>query len=38
MFDQAKEHYGKILGEIRDSGLWKEERVIAVTQVAAAVQ
>jgi glycine C-acetyltransferase len=32
MFDQVKEHYSKILGEIRNSGLWKEERVIASPQ------
>ena len=32
MFEQAQEHYGKILGEIRNSGLWKEERVIASPQ------
>jgi glycine C-acetyltransferase len=32
MFEQAKEHYGKILGEIRNAGLWKEERVIASPQ------
>src|SRR5215213_5962233 len=32
MFQQAQEHYGKILGEIRNSGLWKEERVIASPQ------
>ena len=32
MFEQAREHYGKILGEIRNSGLWKEERVIASPQ------
>src|SRR6266436_2273302 len=32
MFEEAREHYGKILGEIRDSGLWKEERVIASPQ------
>ncbi len=32
MFEQAKEHYAKILGEIRGAGLWKEERVIASPQ------
>jgi glycine C-acetyltransferase len=32
MFEQAREHYGKILGEIRKAGLWKEERVIASPQ------
>jgi glycine C-acetyltransferase len=32
MFDQAKGHYEKILGEIRGAGLWKEERVIASPQ------
>src|SRR3954462_3070287 len=32
MFEQAREHYEKILGEIRGAGLWKEERVIASPQ------
>jgi len=32
MFEQAQEHYGKILAEIRNSGLWKDERVIASPQ------
>src|SRR3954468_8218370 len=32
MFDQAQEHYSKILADIRNSGLWKEERVIASPQ------
>jgi glycine C-acetyltransferase len=32
MFEQAQEHFGKILAEIRNSGLWKEERVIASPQ------
>src|SRR3954451_8134262 len=32
MFEQAREHYGKILEEIRRAGLWKEERVIASPQ------
>ncbi|HEV8378659.1 MAG TPA: glycine C-acetyltransferase [Tepidisphaeraceae bacterium] len=32
MFEQAQEHYSKILGEIRNSGLWKEERVITSPQ------
>jgi len=32
MFDQAQEHYSKILADIRSSGLWKEERVIASPQ------
>jgi len=34
MFDQAKKHYEGILGEIRDAGLWKEERIIASPQGA----
>src|ERR1051325_7006422 len=34
MFEQAQEHYGNILAEIRNSGLWKEERVIASPQGA----
>jgi glycine C-acetyltransferase len=32
MFDQAKEHYSKILGEIRSAGVAKDERVIESTQ------
>ena len=32
MFDQAREHYGKLLADIRNAGLWKEERVIASPQ------
>src|SRR5436853_6288379 len=32
MFEQAQEHYSRILAEIRESGLWKEERVIASPQ------
>src|SRR5258706_4528303 len=32
MFEQAQELYAKILAEIRNSGLWKEERVIASPQ------
>src|SRR5437762_3829027 len=32
MFEQVREHYGNILAEIRNSGLWKEERVIASPQ------
>ena len=34
MFEQASEHYQQILAEIRDSGLWKEERIIASPQGA----
>jgi glycine C-acetyltransferase len=34
MFDQAREHYQKILDEIRESGLWKHERIIASPQGA----
>jgi glycine C-acetyltransferase len=32
MFDQAREHYRKVLGEIREAGLWKDERVIGSPQ------
>src|SRR5437867_9313204 len=32
MFEQAQDHFSKILSEIRNSGLWKEERVIASPQ------
>jgi glycine C-acetyltransferase len=35
VFDQARDHYRSILDEIRRSGLWKEERVIASPQAAA---
>ncbi len=34
MFDQAKQHFEGILGEIRDAGLWKDERIIASPQGA----
>ena len=34
MFEQAKSHYQSVLDEIRDSGLWKEERIIASPQGA----
>ncbi len=32
MFEQAKEHYQTILSEIRESGLWKDERIITSPQ------
>jgi glycine C-acetyltransferase len=32
MFDQAREHYRKVLGQIREAGLWKDERVIGSPQ------
>ena len=32
MFDQAQKHYGAILDEIRQAGLWKEERIIESPQ------
>jgi glycine C-acetyltransferase len=32
MFDQARDHYAKTLADIRNAGLWKEERVIASPQ------
>ncbi|MCX4246135.1 glycine C-acetyltransferase [Paraliomyxa miuraensis] len=35
MFSQAKEHYAAILGEIRDAGLYKDERIITSAQGAA---
>jgi len=35
MYSQAKEHYASILREIRDAGLYKDERVIASPQGAA---
>jgi glycine C-acetyltransferase len=34
MFDQVKQHYTAILDEIRQSGLWKEERIIESPQAA----
>jgi glycine C-acetyltransferase len=34
MFEQARAHYAGILDEIRQSGLWKEERVIESPQAA----
>jgi len=34
MFDRARDHYRAILDEIRSSGLWKEERIIASPQGA----
>ena len=34
MFDQARPHYQKLLDEIRESGLWKHERIIASPQGA----
>ena len=34
MFEQAKEHFTKTLNEIRDAGLWKEERIITSPQGA----
>lgn len=35
MFDNARDHYRSILAEIRDSGLWKAERIISSPQGAA---
>ncbi len=35
MFEQARAHYAGILDEIRQSGLWKEERIIESPQAAA---
>ena len=35
MFSQAKEHYAAILSEIRDAGLYKDERLITSAQGAA---
>jgi glycine C-acetyltransferase len=32
MFDQARDHYRAILDDIRDSGLWKEERILESPQ------
>jgi glycine C-acetyltransferase len=34
MFTQAKKHYTAILDDIRDSGLWKDERIITSPQGA----
>jgi len=34
MFQSAREHYRKVLDEIRDSGLWKDERIISSPQGA----
>jgi glycine C-acetyltransferase len=34
MFDHVKQHYTAILEEIRQSGLWKEERIIESPQAA----
>ncbi|MBL8714777.1 MAG: glycine C-acetyltransferase [Myxococcales bacterium] len=34
MFDDARAHYQKTLGEIREAGLYKEERVISTPQAA----
>src|SRR5688572_30609985 len=34
MFDNVREHYRAILDEIRQSGLWKEERIIESPQAA----
>ena len=34
MYTQAKDHYAKIVQEIRDSGLYKEERIIESPQAA----
>jgi glycine C-acetyltransferase len=34
MFDQARQHYAAVLDEIRDSGLWKDERIISSPQGA----
>jgi glycine C-acetyltransferase len=34
MFEQARQHYEEILAEIRDAGLWKDERVITSPQGA----
>ncbi len=35
MFSQAKEHYASILADIRDAGLYKDERIITSPQGAA---
>jgi glycine C-acetyltransferase len=34
MFEQARQHYRAVLDEIRDSGLWKDERIISSPQGA----
>jgi glycine C-acetyltransferase len=34
MFEQARAHYASILDDIRQSGLWKEERIIESPQAA----
>jgi glycine C-acetyltransferase len=34
MFEQARQHYEEILAEVRDAGLWKDERVITSPQGA----
>ena len=34
MFDDVRQHYSAILEEIRQSGLWKEERIIESPQAA----
>jgi glycine C-acetyltransferase len=34
MFEQARAHYASILDEIRQSGLWKDERIIESPQAA----
>ncbi|MBX3228573.1 MAG: glycine C-acetyltransferase [Labilithrix sp.] len=34
MFDNAREHYAKALTEIREAGLFKEERIIVTPQAA----
>jgi glycine C-acetyltransferase len=34
MFDNVKQHYAAVLDEIRQSGLWKEERIIQSPQGA----
>jgi glycine C-acetyltransferase len=34
MFDDVRQHYSAILDEIRQSGLWKEERIIESPQAA----
>jgi glycine C-acetyltransferase len=32
MFDKAREHYQSVLNEIREAGLWKDERIIESPQ------
>jgi len=34
MFEQARAHYARILDDVRQSGLWKEERIIESPQAA----